>query len=344
MTEDNNKSKDKHKEPPKPEVLRPKSDKKDADDEPKSPTPNTDRRLRRLTYKPSHKATFVGLAVVVVILVINAGVILYLMQSQGSSLFSANKAEVTISSEVLDQLGVSRNTVGVSDAELVVNPRASFNGTVTMGSDVSIAGQLNLNNKLLSADASLTKLDAGDVTIEQLNVNGDSTISNLNLREGLIVVGTTQLQGSVTISQLLTANSINVANNLSVGGTLSAQTFHASNLTSDTTLTIGGHIITRGSAPGVSPGSALGNNGTVSISGSDAAGTVAVNIGTGGGDGILAYVSFNQSYSSIPRVVVTLVGQSDGSLYIYRSATGFTIGHNAPLSPGGYAVDYIVMQ
>jgi len=113
---------------------------------------------------------------------------------------------------------------------------------------------------------------------------------------------------------------------------------------SDSTLTIGGHVITRGAAPGVGPGSALGANGTVSISGNDASGTVAANIGTGGGNGILAQVAFRSQYSNTPHVVVTTVGSGMGSVYVSRTAWGFSIGVNGAVAPGGYAFDYIVMQ
>ncbi len=192
----------------------------------------------------------------------------------------------------------------------------------------------------------MAQLEAGNTSLTQLNVNGDGTISNLTLRKDLTVPGTTRLQGTVTISQLLTVNNnVNIVGSLAVGGTLSVNTFHASSLTSDTTLTIGGHIITRGSAPGVGPGGpALGSNGTVSISGNDAAGTVAANIGTGATSGTIANVAFRAQYGTTPHVVVTAIGSGIGSVYVTRTVGGFSIGVNSGLAPGGYAFDYIVEQ
>jgi hypothetical protein len=147
------------------------------------------------------------------------------------------------------------------------------------------------------------------------------------------------------MSQLLSVNNnMNVIGSLSVGGALSVRTLHVSSLVSDTTLTIGGHIMTQGSAPGVGPGGALGSNGTVSISGNDTAGTVAANIGVGGGNGTLAHVAFRNQYGSIPRVVVSAVGRGAPGLYVSRTSGGFSIGVTGGLSPGGYAFDYIVMQ
>ena len=339
-------TKSKMTEPPAPEVLRPQAD--DGTPDPETAVlakPHTTAQRRRATYRPSHKATFIGVAVVAAILTVNAVIIYTVMQGQATANAGTNPAQVSISSAALDKLGVSRNPVGNSAEELVIGPKARFNGKVTISSDMTIAGQLTLNSKFSATDASLANLQAGNTSVSQLNVNGDGTVSNLNLRKDLTVLGLTRLQGSVTIGQLLTVNNnVNISGNLAVGGILSARGFQASSLVSDSTLTIGGHVITRGAAPGVGPGNGLGANGTVSISGNDASGTVAANIGTGGGNGILAQVSFRSQYSNTPHVVVTTVGAGMGSVYVNRTAWGFSIGVNGAVGPGGYAIDYIVMQ
>lgn len=340
-------SKDKTQDSPAPEALKPQSDNESA-----VPTngavpakAKAIRRPRHATYRPSHKATFIGLAVVVAILGLNAGAVFFIMKSQSPDEAQKNQTEVTLSSADLDKLGVSRNPVGNLGTELVVGPNSRFNGKLTVGSDVSIAGQLRLNSKFSATDASLARLEAGDTSLAQLNVNGDGTMTNLNARRDLSVAGATRLQGPVTISQLLTVNNnLNVAGSLAVGGTLSVRSFQASSLVSDTTLTIGGHIITRGGAPGLARGSALAATDTVSNSGNDAAGTVAVNIGTGSPrSGIVAHVTFRHQYSSTPHVVVTPVGGGVSDVYINRSANGFSIGVGS-ISTGGHAFDYIVMQ
>lgn len=347
MTDHPTKTKDSAAESPAPEVLRPRASTENS--APPIATPPSSARkpgmkLHHLAYRPSHKATFIGLAVVAAILAINVGVISFVMNSQAKDNSSAS-GEVTINSATLDKLGVSRNPIGNAGTELVVGPDSKFNGKVTVAGNVSIAGELQLSSKFAAADASLTKLQAGETSLEKLTVNSDITTTNLNVRKDLVVEGATRLQGPATFNQLLTVNnSMNVAGNLAVGGVLSARSFQASSLVSDTTLTIGGHIITRGSAPGVGPGGGVGNNGTVSISGNDASGTVAVNVGTSGGNGILANIAFRQQYGSTPHVVVTAVGAGAGSVYVTRTVGGFSIGVSNSLSPGGYAFDYIVMQ
>jgi len=337
--------------PPAPEVLKPQSDDPKIDEEKttaphsSSEPPKARRTLRRSTYKPSHKATFIGVGVIVGVLVINAAIVMFVLNGQNSAQESALQSQVTLSTETLDKLGVSKTPIGDEGTELIVGLNAQFERSLTVAGDVNLGGQLKLNNKLVAADASLTKLDAGDTTLSQLNVNGDGTLSTLNLRQDLNVVGTTRLQGTVTISQLLTVNNnVNILGNLAVGGTLTVRNFQASSLVSDTTLTIGGRIIIRGSVPSVSPGPGVGSNGTVSISGSDTAGTIGVNTGTGAGSGILANVSFRSAYGTTPRVVVSIVGSGAGSIYTSRTTSGFSVGVNGALAPGGYAIDYIVVQ
>jgi len=339
---------------PAPEVLQPKAN-EDGSSVPAAPPSSgkpaqsakqaRDKLRRKLSYRPSHKATFIGVSVVAGILLLNVAIITFVMQSQSSAKAESALASVTLNPGVLDKLGVSRNAVGSSGTELVVGPNAHFNGGVVVGADMSIAGELKLNSKFTASDASLAKLEAGDTSVSNITINGDATASTLNLRQNLNVAGATQLQGAVTVSQLLTVNNnVNIAGNLAVGGTLTARNFQASSLTSDTTLTIGGHIISRGSAPGVGPGPALGANGTVSISGNDASGTVAANIGTGAGDGILAQIAFRNQYGTTPHVVVSAVGMGVSGLYVNRSVGGFSIGVSGGLPPGGYAFDFIVMQ
>ena len=298
----------------------------------------------RTTYRPSHKATFIGLAVVAGVLAINGGVIAWLMSAQDDAAAQTARETVTLSAKTLDGLGVSRNPVGNLGTELTIGPQTTFNNDVTMGSDLTIGGKLQLKGDFSANSASFANLKAGETALEKLTVNGDVTATTLNLRKDLNVVGSLKLQGPVTMAQLLTINnSLNVAGNVSVGGVLSARNFQANSLTSGSTLTIGGHIITRGSAPNVGSGGGVGSNGTVSISGNDASGTVAVNVGSGGGNGLLAQVSFKNQYGTMPHVVITPVGRY-ADVYVTRSIGGFNIYSSSSMSAGGYAFDYMVMQ
>lgn len=343
--------KDAASEPPAAEVLKPRADDGSSTggvgDATIQPVPrDPSKQLKRRAYHPSHRATFISLAVVVLILAVNAGVIAFILKNKSGNSNQTNHTQVTVSQSVLDQLGVNRTAVGNSGIELTIGPNTQFNGKVVIEGETSIAGQLRLSRQFSAADATLTQLEAGKTTLSDLNVNGAGTISDLTLRNSLLVAGPTQLQGPVTLSQLLTVNnSVNVVGNLSVGSVLSADQLTARSLVSTSTITVGGHIITSGSAPAVSAGSGLGSNGTVSISGNDAAGTIALNIGVGGScSSTMASVTFHNKYSSTPHVVVTPIGIGI-TFFVNRSSTGFSVGcSGGSIAPGGYAFDYIVEQ
>jgi cytoskeletal protein CcmA (bactofilin family) len=336
--------------PPAPEVLRPQSDDPKPAEKPtdarSSDSGKGTKKPKRSTYRPSHKATFIGVGVVVGVLLINAIIVFFVINGQNAAQEDALQTQVTLSTETLDKLGVSKTPIGDEGTKLIVGLDSEFEGTLTVAGDVSLAGQLRLNNALIASDANLEKLQAGDVTIEQLSVNGDGTISTLNLRKDLNVIGTARLQGAVTISQLLTVNNnVNILGNLAVGGVLTARGFQASSLVSDTTLTIGGHIITSGAQPGHSRGSALRATDTVSMSGNDASGTVQVNIGAGSiSGGTLINITFRNDYTNTPHVIVSPVGGSPGGYFVNRTASGFSISTSSGMSYGGYAFDYIVVQ
>ncbi len=335
---------------PEAEVLKPRADDgtPTAEATPSSSLtakPEPTKRLHHRTYRPSHKATFIGLAAVVLILAVNASILGFVLRNKSKS-GSAASQQVSISPAALSKVGVNASSIGDSGTVLVVSPDAQFNGKMTVASDVSIGGQLKLNSKFSASDATLTQLEAGNTSLSQLDVNGNTTLSNLSLRNGLGVKGAAQFQGAVTIGQLLTVNSnLNVVGNLAVGGILSTKTFSANSLTSTTTLSIGGHVITGGSSPSVGPGgAALGSNGTISISGNDSAGVIAINIGTGAVGGTLVNVAFHAHYAIAPRVVVSPVGVA-GSFYILNlTSSGFSVAVGSGLPPGGYAIDYIVEQ
>lgn len=334
---------------PAPESLNAKRDElaKDpaaADSAPaREASPPRGKKSRRGTYRPSHRATFIGLAVVIIILAVNVGVITFLIKSQNKKIQSA-QGQVTISQAALDKIGVNQTPVGDSGIVLTVNPNAKFNGNLQVAGNLSVGGQLNLNKTLTVSNANITQLEAGNTSLQQVNVNGDGTVSNLNVRSQLTVTGSARIQGPVTLSNLLTVSGgENITGNVSIGGTLAVASFHTSSLVADYGLTFGGHVITEGSAPSVSVGPGVGQNGTVSISGNDAAGTVAVNCGVSPAGGIVAYVSFRSGYSNIPHVIVAAVGPGADNVYVVRSSSGFDIGVSS-ISVGGHAFDYIVEQ
>lgn len=303
-------------------------------------------------FKPSHKATFISLIVIAVILGVNAIVVIVLLSSSSTKKSSQPSQLINLTPKDLNSLGVSTSQIGNSKDKLVINPSTEFNSALTVAGNVQIGGQLNLNSSFSASNANFTQLQAGNTALSSLNVNGSSTVGTLSSRGNVNVQGDAYFQGNVNVGQVLTVdNNVAVANNLSVGNILTAKTVDTSNLIISGPFAFGSHIVTSGGSPTFSDGAALGVNGTASISGDDASGVVDLNIGTGAQSGTLAHIQFNSSYVSVPVVVITLVAiSSTNSLSvpsIYLSdltVDGFTINDNGSLPNGNFAVNYEVMQ
>ncbi|MBP9667269.1 hypothetical protein KBD87_00475 [Candidatus Saccharibacteria bacterium] len=338
--------------PPQPEELQAKAESVETsadapDASADSVAPKVPPRPRVATYRPNHRATFIGIGIVVLILGINAVAINFLMNSQNEPDKATNRKDVTLSTKTLDSLGVSRNPVGLQGTQLTIGPDTQFNGKLDVGGDVTVLGSLKLKKAFSAPEGSFATLKAGKVAFSSVNINGDASVSNLIARKNVTIAGTTRLQGPVTITQLTSiANSMNVSGNLAVGGVLSVRGFQANSLTSTSTITIGGHIITRGARPDFSPGTALGYAGTASLSGNDAAGTITISVGSGGGagNGLLGSVTFASAYPSTPHVLVSPFNKSPGDFYVVRSTTGFSVYTSSTLSYGSYGFDYFVTQ
>ena len=310
---------------------------KDVKSQPKSSS--------RIVYRPSHRATFISLGVIIIILTINAVVIGILISNQSNKSSKNSLSTINLTPNILSKLGVNNSQIGNSNEQLVVDPNAQFNSSLAVAGSVKIGGQLHLNSTFTATSANLTQLQAGNTALSSLNVNGNSTVSDLSARNNLSVQGTADFQGNVNVNQLLTVDqSAAVANNLSVGNTLTANTIETNRLIISGPLTLGDHIVTSGNSPTVQNGNALGNNGTISISGDDAAGIVNINIGTNASSGSLFYLKYNSAYSTLPSVVISPVGVS-GSFYITNSSTqGFNVMVSNNLAVGNYSINYIVEQ
>ena len=304
-------------------------------------------KKRLLTFRPSHKAMFIGLGVVVIILGINAVVLGYLLSKESSNQKALDAKGVSISPATLSKLGVNDSSIGNSNEKLIVDPTAQFNSQLTVAGNVNIGGQLHLNSTLNATNANFSQLQAGSATANSININGAATASTLGVRSNFEVGGTATFQNAMTVAGLLSVNaSAAVASNLSVGGELSATTIATSNIVASGSIEVESHIITAGGSPSVSRGAALGSYGSVSVSGDDIAGTIALGVGAGApsGGGVAAYVVFHSPYSSPPVVVITPLG-SYAPFFIGSVGTNsFTIYSASGLSPGGYQINYMVEQ
>ena len=313
----------------------------------RKPISESEVKKRLLTFRPSHKAMFIGLGVVIIILGINAAVLGYLLNQESANQKSIDAKGVSISPSTLSKLGVNDTSIGNTNEKLIVDPTAQFNSQLTVAGNVSIGGQLHLNSTLNATNANFSQLQAGNSSVNSININGAATASTLGVKSNFEVGGTATFQNAVTIAGLLSVNaSAAISSNLSVGGELSASNIAVGNVVASGSIEVESHIITAGASPSVSRGAALGSYGSVSLSGNDIAGTIALGVGAGAPPqgGIAAYVVFHSPYSSPPVVVITPLG-SYAPFFVGSTGTGrFTINSASGLSPGGYQINYMVEQ
>ncbi len=224
---------------------------------------------------------------------------------------------------------IANGDANVGDPRYVLNIQsdAVFAGNALIRGNLNVAGSLQLGQGL---------------TIPALTVSGTTNLAATQINN-LSVSGPSVMQGAVTFQSDLTARSANF------GGTLTASTINAGNLTlaGNGALTLNNHIRTNGPTPGRSQGGAVGSGGSTSNSGSDIAGTLNVNTGGGTGPGCFATINFVQRFSRTPHVIVTPVGSAGGSVdfYVERSASNFSIcTSNAAPTGRSFAFDYFVVD
>jgi hypothetical protein len=134
-------------------------------------------------------------------------------------------------------------------------------------------------------------------------------------------------------------------------------TLHAQDAEFDGILTVAGHIVSKGNAPTITVGDAIGagdginqaTDPTVQIAGTDNAGSVTITTGsTGDTDGVLAHLVFAKAYDAgiaYNAVISATNGNAtDLRVYIVKTDGGFDIvSKDAPGTSKTYTFDYIVL-
>ena len=231
-----------------------------------------------------------------------------------------------LSQETLDQLRQTDVKVGDPKQILSVEANAIFAGKVLIRDSLEVAGEIKAG---------------GPLSLPGITISGTSLLNQVQAST-LQVTGNTTLQGPLVIQ-----NSLSVNGNGSFGGTLTAAKLNINDFQVTGDLQFTRHLDAGGGTPSKSDGSALGSGGTSSVSGSDTAGTVAINTGGAAAAGCFVNLTFAQRYNSTPHVVITPVGSAGGSInyYVNRSSTGFSICSSTnPPSGQSFAFDYIVID
>ena len=295
------------------------------------PSDEQPKRLSRTWNALRTRANTVGSigALFIFLLVLGGALGYFYSQSRKNPTANNHKPSVqTLSQDELNKLSEIGANLGTAGQVLNIGADALFRGKVNIGGDLAIAGRLNAN---------------GPVTLSQLNITGTTAATGLNVGSNLIVGGTTVLQKSLTVQDLVAINGgLNVSGAASFN-TLNASTIAVRSISISGPLTIG-HLITQGTAPIIAAG-AVGGGGTVSISGNDTAGTININTGTGPG-GVLATITFRAAYGASVHVLLSPLTGSAASAqaFVTRNNGGFQIHANSPAAGSTLSYDYLVTQ
>lgn len=266
-------------------------------------------------------------AFVLLIVVTGAsGAIFYVRQNNQASKENTLSSQ-SLSQATLDQLANNDVTVGEPQHTLNVQSNAIFTGSVLVRKDLQIAGGLQVGT---------------GTAINGIRVSGVSKFDDVQIAKSLSLNGTGSIQGQLTIQ-----GSLNVNGTGTFQGPLSAPQVTVGSLQLNGNLNLTHHITAGGSTPSRSNGTALGSGGTVSISGSDTAGSVSINTGSGPGPGCFITVHFTTAFNGTPHIVLTPVGSAAGGLnfYITRSTTEFSIcTTNSPPGGSSFGFDYIAFD
>lgn len=286
-----------------------------------------DEKLKQPTLTRLRKRVNIPLLLFGLVIVVALGITLiaFLQSKQASS--TNHPQTQSLNQSTLNKLADSDATVGSSQSILNVESSAVFAGQVLVRQNLQVAGNLQIG---------------GTIALNDITVAGTSQLGQVNVNKNLAVAGDTALQGSATI-----AKNLQVSGSGTFSGPLSAPQIITSSLQLNGNLTLTHHIDIGGGTPSRSNGSALGSGGSVSVGGSDTAGSISINTGGGPAAGCFATINFTTPYSSTPYVMVTPIGSSAGGLsyYVNRSTTSFSIcDASTPPAGSSFGFDYFIVD
>jgi cytoskeletal protein CcmA (bactofilin family) len=232
-----------------------------------------------------------------------------------------------LTQEELENLATTDQIVGDPQQTLTIASNAVFNGRVLVRDSLDVAGTIRVG---------------GALSLPGITVSGTSAFENVQIANNLSIAGNTAVQGTLTVS-----SNMSVGGTASFAGQISAPSISVERLILNEDIQINRHIDAGGGTPAVSRGGAVGGAGTVSLSGTDTAGTVNVNFAPGATSGVIANITFVNTFSQTPHVVISPVGSSCANLnyYVNRSTGGFSINtNNAGTAGQSCAFDYIVID
>lgn len=235
-------------------------------------------------------------------------------------------ASQKLTEETLKQLANTDATVGNTSQTLTIQGNATIAGQTLARGNLNVAGNFQTGGSIQGPNLTISGTsNLGTAQINSLQVAQDTAIQGNTTMRDLSVSGSATFSGPVTVSQLSVTRLI---------------------LSGNAVLSVPNHISFTGPSPSRSiTASVLGSGGTVSISGSDTSGTINISTGNNPTAGCFARITFQQAFTSQPRVIVSPVGAGAGQsqYYVDRNNAGFSICTAAPAPANQvFGFDYFV--
>lgn len=235
-------------------------------------------------------------------------------------------ASQTLSQDALKQLANTDVSVGSSSQTLTIKGNTIISGQTLMKGNLSVAGNLQTG---------------GSLNVPNLTISGTSNLATAQ-------VNTLQVATSLAVQGTTTLGTVDVSGTSNFSGPLTASQITVTKLvlSGNGSLEVPNHIGFTGATPSRTVDNhVLGAGGSASISGSDTAGTININTGSGTSPGCFVTVKFTTPFASQPRVNVTPVGAGAGltQYYVTRTKTTFSVcTNNAAPTNQVFAYDYFI--
>ncbi len=232
-----------------------------------------------------------------------------------------------LADKTLEQLANTDVSVGNTSQTLTIQGNAIIAGQTLMRGSTNIAGTLQTGGNIQAPSITISgTANLSDTQSNTLQVQNTLAVQGATTMRDLSVSGATTLSGPITANQLTVTRLI---------------------LSGNATLEVPNHIGFTGPTPGRGTlnYTTLGSGGTLSLSGSDTAGTINIQTGNSPAPGCFTQINFNRQFDRQPRVIVSPVGQAAGQVqyYVNRSAANFSIcTANAAPANQTFSFDYFI--
>lgn len=291
-----------------------------------SPPPEPPKKKRGLNLQSAIKRVNIYLLLFVLVVILSGVIVFVSLQRANREVEEVTIPTQELTPEELEQIRGSDAKVGDPRQQLTIESTTTFTGKVFVKDSIDVAGTIRVG---------------GALNLPGITVSGSSAFDQITANE-LAIAGDTSIQGQLNVQQNLA-----VSGSGTFGGPLSAPQLSISSLQIDNDLTFGRHLDAGGSTPGRTNGTAVGGGGTTSVSGTDTAGTLTVNVGGGPVAGCFATINFTQTFTGTPHIAITPVGSAAAGLnyYINRSTTSFSIcTTNAAPAGSSFSFDWVAID